>query len=225
MPFLCACGNSNILGRLYYSHRRCNRDYLKYRQREEHRHHEEACCFVDRLQTVFIRVLNSSAEFSLYYRVIDLVFQYIILPGKCQVSTPLNRAQCTSITSGTKKGKDSISRSGPLTSFWFFCLSYHPALLQYIHVELWDCHGSGHTMMSKTEMILDFLAFASVRDPGKKYVNTAGTEIINCSEGWGMGERTQGPMKENNRKNTAELGGKASLRKCCCSWELRDGKD
>lgn len=57
-------------------------------------------------------------------------------------------------------------------------------------------------MMSKTEVILDFPAFASVRDPGNKYINTAGTKIINCNECGGVRKRTQGMMKGNNRKNT-----------------------
>lgn len=51
-------------------------------------------------------------------------------------------------------------------------------------------------------MILDFLAFASVRDPGNKYINAAGTKIINCNECRGVRKRTQGMTKENNRKNT-----------------------
>lgn len=60
------------------------------------------CSLLPRGQIVFIRVVDS-ADFSLYYTAIELVLQYIILPGKCQASTPLNRARCISITSGIKK--------------------------------------------------------------------------------------------------------------------------
>lgn len=32
-------------------------------------------------------------------------------------------------------------------------------------------------MVNKTEMILDILAFASMREPGNNYINTAGEKL------------------------------------------------